>query len=858
MKAKLVFKLLLCLWGTLLFFPSITFAQEITKDNYKERYKEAIEFVRKDDVANASKLTYSLIDYLRANRAYYKDSTDILLSKNYWNLTNTYLWKNQELSLKYADSTINISLRTNSPGLKQRAYSIKYYCLYDVKGYEKTLDFLADECIKYSLLAKNDKMLGESYMHKCNSMVELGKPDGATVFCNKAVDVFKKVGDEGYLASVYNNIGNVFTKKKETKRALAFYEKSHEISLRVEPAIEISKSARNIAEKNEELKNYKKASRYYRVYGDSLQSHMDQVLKSQFTEAESKYQVEQKDKEIAQQQLQIAKEKNNRNLYIIVSLIVFMLVIAYLQYRFNKQKRLKLAIENNLAKEQEINEMRAKFLGNISHEIRTPLTLISGNIQIALEKIKDNAQAQEYLNTALLNSKRVIDDANEIMHILKFDKSKQKVRYENANIVSFVKRIFLSFESSAKAKELDLQFKSELNDTTSLKIDPQKVERILNNLITNAIKFSPSNHRIECLLKKDDNHELSIAIRDYGQGISDNEKEKIFERFYQSETTKSIGGIGIGLALSKEFTELMGGTLSVDSQLNKGSTFSLTLPYTETQEQQLETVNIINNHIKPTENTETDKTYKPKILIVEDNTEMNTFLQSIFNDHYNCSVAFDGKEAYAKILNEDFDLITSDVMMPRVDGYELREKLNQLPEKKDIPFILITAKSLEVDKLKGFQLGIHDYIVKPFNKNELLARVNNLIENNQAKKAWKAKNEDLFDKNESHDQKLLENIQKVIVDNMTNEDFKVDDIAKTVGYSQRQLTRLLKQYTGMSPVKFILELRLQKAYQLLKDNAYPTLTEVKYDIGISSTPYFNRKFKERFGIKPSEFIDENK
>ena len=221
---------------------------------------------------------------------------------------------------------------------------------------------------------------------------------------------------------------------------------------------------------------------------------------------------------------------------------------------------------------------------------------------------------------------------------------------------------------------------------------------------------------------------------------------------------------------------------------------------------------------------------------------------------YECSVAFDGEEAYNKIVNENFSLITSDVMMPKVDGFELREKVNLLENKKNTPFILITAKHLEVDKIKGFNLGIHDYIVKPFNKNELLARVANLIKISEIRKEWQQKNQDLFEKNDSFENVLLEKIKKIIIENITNEDFKVEDLATEVGYSQRQLSRLLKQYTGLSPVKFILELRLIKAYQLLKDKSYYTLSEVKYDIGISSTSYFNVKFKERFGIKPSEFL----
>ena len=555
--------------------------------------------------------------------------------------------------------------------------------------------------------------------------------------------------------------------------------------------------------------------------------------------------MQQKDKEIALQELEITNQKYTRNIIIIIGLVTAILILFIFQQRFIRQKRKKLEIENQLEKEQEINELRARFLGNISHEIRTPLTLISGNIQSAMEGKKMDKATTNYLKSALKNTKKVIDDANEILHILKFDKNKQDLFFENIMINKFCKRVFLSFDSSAKGKQIDLKFNTSLSKDYKAEIDVEKTERILNNLITNAIKFSSSKSEIIFDIYEN-NGWIEIKITDFGIGINSDEKEKIFERFYQSKTTKSVGGIGIGLALSKEFVELMNGTLTVSSVLNEGSVFTMKLP--------LRSVKSIEKKKETSIKTNNKLIKRPKILIVEDNVEMNSFLVEMLSKKYECSVAFDGEEAYNKIVNENFSLITSDVMMPKVDGFELREKVNLLENKKNTPFILITAKHLEVDKIKGFNLGIHDYIVKPFNKNELLARVANLIKISEIRKEWQQKNQDLFEKNDSFENVLLEKIKKIIIENITNEDFKVEDLATEVGYSQRQLSRLLKQYTGLSPVKFILELRLIKAYQLLKDKAYYTLSEVKYDIGISSTSYFNVKFKERFGIKPSEFL----
>ncbi len=536
---------------------------------------------------------------------------------------------------------------------------------------------------------------------------------------------------------------------------------------------------------------------------------------------------------------EIQSQIENRNLLILIFVVFILIAVIIVQTIINKNKRKKLQIENNLAKEKELNHIRTKFLGNVSHEIRTPLTLVMGNIQLALEDLEDPDKTAGYLQSALQNSKKVIEDANEILQILKYEKGKQEVHLAPISVDKFFKRTFLSFDSTANDKGIDLAYNSSIPADLWSDMDQNKTEKIINNLITNALKFSPSDSKIICNASIQ-NDQIRVTITDFGMGIHSEDQQKIFDRFYQSQHTKSVGGIGIGLALSKEFANLLQGSLTVESAVDKGSSFTLTLPLLEV-ESPIETA---------VTSKQRKKGQKPHVLVVEDNIEMSKYLLEILGKDYEITQAFDGEDALKKIKEQDFDLITSDVMMPRVDGFELREEVNKLPNKKDIPYILITAKVLDRDKIKGYQLGINDYIVKPFNKNELLARVSNLIENSTNKKAWQLETKEI--QTASFDQKLVEKIHQVVEDNITNEDFKIDDLAKEIGYSQRQLSRLLNEYTGMSPVKFVLEVRLQRAYQLIQNKTYPTLSEVKYEIGISSTSYFNTKFKERFGIKPSE------
>jgi len=619
---------------------------------------------------------------------------------------------------------------------------------------------------------------------------------------------------------------------------------------------------------HEGLKNYEKAFEYEKEITQLKDSIYTIKESSTFADFDTKFKTAEKDKEIAQQQLEIAQQKSNRNKWIFGGLGFLLVGFSLFQWRNNQQKRKKLLAEAKYQNEQEINELRTKFLGNIAHEIRTPLTLISGNLNLALENYDNKDKATQNIKTALSNSKKVVEDANEILELLKFEKNKTTIKLNEVNLTQTLKRIYFSFASLAEMKHIKLDFQSTIPENISVKIDVDKVEKILNNLVSNAVKYSPSNATI-IFNATQENNILTVKVTDFGQGIHFNETEKIFQRFYQSSQSNAVGGIGIGLSLAKEFAELLNGNLSVESELEKGSTFIFTLPIEAIDkniaQQNKEALNKkgqkedktsfpTDTEILHPEYSDTQNEKKPNILIVEDNPEMCTYIVEILSGKYNCSTAFDGEEALSKIEKQSFDLITSDIMMPKLDGFQLREKLNKNEQLKNIPFILISAKTLEEDKVKGFQLGIDDYVVKPFNKNELIARIDNLLANKKSREQWELQNKDLEPATDSSDKTLLKKIEAEVISNISDESFKIAELASAVGYSQRQLTRILKQYTGMSPVKFILEIRLQKAYKLLQNKSFFTLSEVRYDVGITSSSYFNKKFKERFGINPSELI----
>jgi len=805
-------------------------------------------------------LNVALDYYKKALKQAVKAQDSIIIAEAYNNLGdafNSIDLKNE--ARKYFLRAYDIF--KNTEGYDKRKYVI-YNNLSRVANNLKEALFFSDKAYALISKEKNLQKLALYYLTRADALRLQNAHQLSIEAYKKSYELASKIHYDLVKNIDLIYMGEVNLKLGYTKKAIKNLEEALEMA---QPNLENYKNLlKNLSQAYALNHNYKKAL--------DLSNEMVKVndsifrLKSSkdFAAFDVKYNTELKDKAIAEQQLQLAKQKITKNIYISVSIVLFVLALALFQWRINKQKRKKLLTEVELQKEQELNELRTKFLGNIAHEIRTPLTLISGNLNLALENIDNKEKVLRSIKIALSNSKKVVEDANEILELLKYEKNKTNINITNVNLNDTIKRIYLSFKSLAELKQIKLKYQSTIDTDFVTAIDVEKLEKILNNLISNAIKYSYAKSNI-ILEAKIINEKLYINVTDFGQGIHYNETEKIFERFYQASNSKAVGGIGIGLSLASEFAKLLNGSLTVKSELNKGSTFTLILPInkaeiTATKKTNKRTTVLVDEsgltqkRKALVSDLPSQSSNKPSILIVEDNPEMSDFLKEILSEKYDCTCVFNGLEALTVLEKQPFDLITSDIMMPLLDGFELRKKINDSLLLKDIPFILISAKTLTEDKIRGFKLGIDDYIIKPFNKNELLARISNLLSNRKARQKWYIENKNFVENTESSDKKLLSKIEAIVIKNIGNDTFKINHLAAEVGYSQRQLARILKQYTGLSPVKFILEIRLQKAYQLLKNKTYFTIAEVRYDVGINSTSYFNNKFKERFGISPSDLI----
>lgn len=612
------------------------------------------------------------------------------------------------------------------------------------------------------------------------------------------------------------------------------------------------------------------------VLGDSIQlRERDKLL----TNADARFQVSQKEALLVEQQLELARQKNRQNRLTIGALVVLIVTAGLFQYFFYRQKRKKkeveLALESQQAEAEQLrrlDEMKTSFFTNVSHELRTPLTLIISPLEEALRQLKQ-VGLEDNLRLAHRNSKNLLNLVNEVLDLSKLEVGRLEVNRTEVDLLPYLRRIFFSFQSGADLKNIKLDFQPDLPATSVLHTDTVKLEKVLNNLIGNALKFTPNEGRIRLTAAISEQAPTNIQIRvsDTGPGIHPDDLPHIFGRFFQSKKghRQLEGGTGIGLALAHQLTELMGGILTVDSEWGKGSVFTITIPGVQQRESiysRVEEIKTESDQPNKTRPQEVSPAFVPnlingqkaRLLIVEDNPEMSRYLAASLRHSYHCTIAPDGEAALKTLEEQSFDLITSDVMMPNMDGFTLRERINQRPDWQRIPFILLTARTLEEDKLKGFRLGVDDYVTKPFSLPELQARIHNLLQNRTRREQWLAEEATADEEAQAAlapDEQLLQDAEKLVLDSLDDPQFSVTVMAKKLGYSSRHLSRVLGKLTGLSPVQFILELRLQKARQLLESRRFTTVSEVRYEIGIESASYFTKKFTERFGKNPREYLE---
>lgn len=545
------------------------------------------------------------------------------------------------------------------------------------------------------------------------------------------------------------------------------------------------------------------------------------------------------------------------------------IVLFLARYRMLKREREKFhlqQIENEVAKNEEINNMKFRFFTNVSHELRTPLTLIISPLEGMLKETTDELQSTR-LQLMYRNAQRLLHLVNQLLDFRKGEMSTHQLSLSEGDIISYVHSVCNSFLLMADKKHIQFSFFSGI-DTFSMAFDADKVGKIVMNLLSNAFKFTPEGGRVTVMIEHVAGTPdiLEIKIADTGIGISDVDKEHIFERFYQAghKGVEETTGNGIGLSLVRDFVTLHEGEVKVFDNIGMGSVFVIQFPvkHVETQVQLPEETGMPagdeeDKEMKEEAREEMERKNFPLLLIVDDNEDFRIFMRYSLELQYRVKLAVNGKEAWEMMQEELPDLVISDVMMPQMDGNELCRLIKQDKRTAHIPVILLTARQNTEAKLEGLQTGADDYVTKPFNVTILVLRIRKLIELSRYHRVTQG----MIDPAPSEivitslDEKLIEKAIKYVEDNMSRTELSVEELSRELGMSRVHLYKKLLQITGKTPIEFIRVIRLKRAAQLLRESQLH-VSEVAFEVGFNNPKYFSRYFKDEFGVLPSVYQEK--
>ena len=524
--------------------------------------------------------------------------------------------------------------------------------------------------------------------------------------------------------------------------------------------------------------------------------------------------------------------------------------------------------------QEEINQMKMRFFINISHELRTPLTLILTPLQEIINKISDR-WTRNQLEYIQRNANRLLHLVNQLMDYRRSELGVFELKAKKGNAHQLIQDNFLFYDKLARHKKITYTLHSELEDKEVL-FDANYLELIVNNLLSNAFKYTESGQSITVTLKEE-NGWLLLQVSDTGIGIPINKQGKIFERFYQIESEHV--GSGIGLSLVQRLIELHHGRIELDSEENKGSTFSVYLPQDlsvykpselasnneQNEEEQVYSTNskamyFIDTEKVENESVESGDKKRGTILIVEDNNEIRRYLSNGLADLFNTLEAGNGEEALEKLKDNEVDVIVTDVMMPVMDGIKLCKNVKQNIRTCHIPVIILSAKTDIKDQMEGLQMGADDYIPKPFSLAILTTKIQNMMRTRRRMLDKYAKSLEVEPEKitfNAMDEALLKRAMAIVEKNMDNIEFSTDEFAREMNMSRSNLHLKLKAITGESTIDFIRKIRFNEAAKLLKDGRY-TVAEVSTMVGFNTPSYFATSFKKYFGCLPTEYIKKSK
>ncbi|MDO8368847.1 MAG: ATP-binding protein [Saprospiraceae bacterium] len=639
--------------------------------------------------------------------------------------------------------------------------------------------------------------------------------------------------------------------------------------------------------------DYKKAVEYNERFKQYEDERKQADMRSFTVEWETKLNVKETEWELQQRQKEIANQRT-RSLLLLLVLLLALLAGSISLSAYYRQKRARkiLTAQNETISQQaeelqSLEKLKSRFFANVSHELRTPLTLILGPVSSLLKHGKKTGDEHNLLQFIERNARQLQKLINEILDLSKLEDNKLELSEEPVHIFPYLKEQMAQFHSFADCDNLKFEINYHADESLILMLDKSKFEKIVHNFLSNAMNFTPQGGKVTLGIAETEDH-LEISVRDTGQGIHPDDQPHIFDRFYQSKQpdAKTEGGTGIGLSLCKELAQLFGGEVWAKSKWGKGSVFYFKFPkkvveanlggnsklppkfeptgQTWVEESPVSTTSIakLGGNLKLPPNLMPRET---TILVVEDNPDLRQYLQFLLSD-YHVLTAENGQDALDCLLQTAAcQLIISDLMMPVMDGFQLLEKLKSDDRWRHLPVIMLTAKVNVGAKLNALRIGVDDYLTKPFEEEELKARIKNLLRNYQERMAYfsgMGADEAPDEKNAlpekpviaQVDSEWLKEVETVFSKTLSDRNFNLEWVASELSLSTRQFSRRLQKLIGLSPNHYLQEMRLQIAKDQLLNGKYATVKETGYAVGFRDTPYFSTLFQERFGVPPSAYL----
>ena len=861
------------------------------QSNYAEAipaFKQALEYSEKAKQArflgqihnnlgsvykNLADYSTCLAEYLRAEQIY--DSLDysqgIAMVSN--NLGNLYKRMRQpEKAVEhYKKARAEYRKQNNAEGYASAQLNLGIFYMEIIEDYVSAQPLL-DSALQYYAQAQQTvrevlvlNALGGLYRRMENY-------DKALFYLEPALAKARTHGLLGSHFAILSNIARIESAKGDLEGAIHLAEQTRSIADSTKNIDQYTSAEFMLSEIYQEHGRWKEALTHYqnyKVWQDSIYSKQQTMLYQSLQVQREAYEREEQLKAQALQ-LSFLEEQislENKWKWSLAAACLFLLfagVLYYQKYRDRKQVASELETRNQLISKQKaeieaLDKAKSRFFTNISHEFRTPLNLILGPLRSNTAKIPPSE-----LGMMQRNAESLLRLINQLLDLSKLETGLLEIHHKNTHLHKYLRDLTSAFHSQAKQKNIHYQI--DIPDTEQLvQLDPEKLEQIVYNLLSNAFKFTPEDGKVSFHASLEKNHILRIAVSDTGLGIPEELQDKIFDRFYQVDgtSTRSFEGTGIGLSLTKELIEMQGGSIEIASQPGHGCRFIVLMPlkpykeeagplYESESANQTELISALypSSSIKPSDSE------LPLILVVEDHADLRHYLINQLKDEYHFLEAGNGEEGLALAIDKVPDIIITDVMMPRMDGVELIQRLKKDSRTSHIPVIMLTAKSDLPTRREGFETGADQYLTKPFDPPELQARLKSVL--TQTHRLREKYSQAIYLKPreievKDHEAEFLQKLMDIIETHLDDSTFSVSQLQAEIGMSRMQLHRKLKALSGKSTSEFIRHFRLQRAADLLSHPG-AQVADVAYRVGFSHLSYFAKAFKEQFGQVPSAFL----